>query len=156
MNFEQTVESIRTWLVDLSTTVDRLNAGFDSGKLTMPRDKDLSVTFRGDEESKPEQLPAAVLELEDGASDGSNNTSMFKGFISGTLYVVDEAGSMSGCRTKLTRWVDAVNAHCSAPTAIVGSYSRVNLRGMSFNLSKDAGDIHTLVVRFDLLIPTVF
>ncbi len=157
MGFEQVVTSIRTWLEDLSSAVDQVNAAAtDEIKLVMPRSKDLLVTFQGDEEGKPEQLPAAVLQLDSGSNESSNSFSLFKGTILGTLYLVDDAASVPECRTKMVRWVQAIKDHCLQPTAILGSYSRINLRGLSFSMGKDAGDVNTLVIRADLTIPTTF
>lgn len=157
MSFETTLESIRTWLECLNETVAQVNAPVTDGvTLTMPRSKDLLVTFNGDEEGRPEQLPAIVVQLEDGAADMGSPVAGFKGNLLGTMYLVDEAGSMVECRTKLARWIDALNRHCSHPTAIMGSFSRVRLSGLSFNLGKDQGEINTLVLKADLVIPTTF
>jgi hypothetical protein len=157
MTFEQNVIAIRGWLESMGSAVDATNArATDQVLLALPRAKDLLVTFEGDEEAKPEQLPAMVLQLADLTADTSNTTSQYKGMLYGTLYLVDEAVSIGECRTKLMRWIDTVKAHCLSPDAIMGSFSRINLRGTSFNIGRESGDTNTLVVRFELAISTLF
>lgn len=150
MSFEQLLVALKKWAGDLQYAVAAVNQSVTDGvTISMPRAKDLIVTFPDDYTAQPEQVPAIVMEVEHSAAE---KPVPLKGVTTASLFLADEATNGAKARLKLVRWVDALRKHCQSEKSLLGSNVRVMLRREQYLMGKTKGDLNGFSLKVDLLI----
>lgn len=142
MTLEQTMAGITSWIADLSSTLNFVNGLHSDGiTLSMPRDKDLIVTFEDDYQAVVDQCPAIVINV-GGFKWDSGNVGDFKGALHAKLYLCDEDDKVNRLRVRIMRWADALTMHCKKQSAILGPNSRVFPRVAKVRMATTKSDVN--------------